>query len=389
MTDAREGVLEYALRELLSEVTSDLPSKVLRTLRESESAPEAPRRPHLWLAPAAGLILTLIVLKDRSSSPDPVVVATAQRALSVLLAGDVDLNPQFSFHVGDTLVNGPEAEHTLELVSGEVITLGPCSMLVFQRDESGLLVEPLVGQITVRNSAPSDLRVRTNLGTLALGEPGELQVERIADGYTLEQPERFQQLAKEIHMQSSTVLILSFITIISGSASLDSATGSTTLTEGEIRREQQDGFSSKEIKSKLLEMVGTWDLTLTQGDQTLTAEEIIEAGPGGQWIITDMDLKRGGRSFTVHTVVGYNPPKRVYTGTLYDSFGGEMGLLHGEVGEDLETRVLSMYSEHGTAGFDVRWIMTWISLDERHTVMEMLRGEEWVEASEIVHIRRK
>ena len=268
-------------------------------------------------------------------------------------------------------------------------------MLIFERDESGLVIAPLVGQVTVQATGPSDLRVRTSVGTLAVGEAGKLQIELLADGYGLDHPEQFQQLAKEIHMKSSIAAILTLVTVVEGTSTLETETGARQLVAGETVQDHKDVVSPKAIRSKLLEAVGTWDLTMTRMDpngqpgKTVQGEEICQAGPGDQWLITDMTLSLGPRAMIVHTVVGYNPAKRNYNGTLFDSFGGEMGLLRGPVGDDLETRTLSMYSGQGTPGFDVRWRMRWVSPDERRTIMEVLRDEEWVQVSEIVHRRRE
>ena len=406
MNEAEDQVLEHALRELLCEKTTDLPQKVLRAWRASQQtevrgetdAVETPKR-YRWLAAAMALVLALLLIKDDlRDGPAPndfVVVATSERALSVLREGDSDTRLQSSFQAGETLVNGPLRERHVTLSSGESITLGRCSMLTFDHDESGLVIAPLLGQVTVRTSARSDVRVRTSLGTLALGEPGRLQIELLAEGYGLEHPEQFQQLAKELHMKSSIPLILTLVTVLEGTALLETATGARHLVAGETLQDREDEVPSKAIKSKLLEEVGTWDLTVTemgrngQPGRTFQGEQICHPGPGDEWLISDMTLMTGQQKVTIHTVVGFNARKRSYTGTLFDSFGGEMGLLRGTVGADLESRTLSMFSAESTPGFDVRWHMRWVSPDERRTKTEILRGEEWVLLREIVHRRRE
>ncbi len=196
-------------------------------------------------------------------------------------------------------------------------------------------------------------------------------------------------------MKSSAALILTFVTVVEGTALLENTAGARLLVAGETIQDHEDTFPAKEIKSKLLEAVGTWELTMTrinpngEPGKSFQGEEICQAGPGDQWLITDMTVATGPRAVKVHTVIGYNPGKRAYTGTLFDSFGGEMGLLRGTVGEDLEARTLNMFSAEGTPGFDVRWRMTWVGRNERRTVMETLRGDDWVPISEIIHRRKQ
>ncbi len=404
MNEAQDKVLEHALRELLYEETTDLPQKVLRALRDSELSEVQSEtgvgkilKRYLWPLAAAAVVVALLLINEslQGSAPDDsVLVATSEHALGVLREGDPDTHMQSSFQVGETLVNGPLRESQVTLSSGESITLGRCSMLTFEYDDSGLVIAPLVGQVTVQTSARSDLRVRTSLGTLAVGDAGKLQIEMLADGYGLENPEQFQQLAREIHMKTSVALILTLVTVVEGTALLENATGARQLVAGETIQDHEDKFPAKVIKSKLLEAVGTWELTMTQMDQngepgkSFKGEEICQAGPGDKWLITDMTVFTDPQTM-VHTVVGYNGGKRAYTGTLFDNFGGEMGLIRGTVGEDLESRTLNMFSAEGTSGFDLRWRMSWVSPSERLTVMEVLRGEDWVQISEIIHRRKE
>ena len=196
-------------------------------------------------------------------------------------------------------------------------------------------------------------------------------------------------------MKSSLPLILTIVTVLEGTALLETTTSARNLVAGETLQDHEDEVPSKAIKSKLLEAVGTWDLTVTEMDRngqpgrTLQGEEICLAGPGDEWLISDMTLMSGQQKVTTHTVLGFNARKRSYTGTIVDNFGGEMGLIRGTVGADLESRTLNMFSAESTPGFDVRWHMRWESPDERRTKMEVLRGDEWVLLREIVHRRRE
>jgi len=411
VNEAEEQVLEHALRELLDQKTTDLPQVVLKALRSSPEAESGidttgaatPRR-RRWPVPAAAIAATglalfslyFVVAEDPAQGLGELeLVASASQAIDVLHAGDPVARMQSSFRPGETLVNGPTREQRITLATGESILLGRCSMLTFEQDASGLRIAPLVGEVTIETSRASDLRVRTELGEIALNQPGSLRVELIADGYGLEHPDLFQQLAKEIHMKSSLAFILTLVTVLEGTALLDSADGARSLTAGETLREEQEVLPVAAIRARLLDAIGMWDLTVTeigrdgQRGRVHKGEEYCGAGPGDKWLVTDTTLLPGGEPITIHTVVGYDPRNKIFTGTLFDSFGGEMGLLRGTPGKDLDSRTLSMYSEKSTPGFDIRWHMRWIGPDERQTRMEILQDEEWVLVRELVHRRRE
>lgn len=120
----------------------------------------------------------------------------------------------------------------------------------------------------------------------------------------------------------------------------------------------------------------------------VTGVEVCRPGPGGNWLLTEMSITWGGEEVATFTLIGLDPRAGQYTGTLVDSFGGELGLLKGTPDPELETRTLRMYSARSTPGFDARWIMRWQGPDQRTTRIEVLRGEEWVPLREIVHTRR-
>jgi len=407
VNEAENHVIEHALRELLSEETTDLPQRVLQAWRSSAPlaaptdrlASKRSKLPHL-IAAAVLLIAAVLIFqlgfRDEHALSDSLVIATSERPLGVLVQGDAYERTQSSFRVGDTLVNGPLHESELALSDGDSITLGRCSMLAFQRDRSGLLIEPRLGRVTLHASDGSPVRVHTSLGTVTLDSPGELQVDVLAEGYDLEHPELFQQLSKDIHMKTAALpLILTAVTLVEGTALLETSAGVRRLESGATLREQEDGVSSAAVKAKLLEEVGTWDLTVTDVGPSDTpvkpfsGVEVIVAGPGDEWLITDMTVTRGQQAISLHTVIGYDRRHRSYTGSLVDSFGGEMGLIKGTPESDLATRTLNMFSVRSTPGFDVRWRMTWDNPNQRRTEMEVLQGETWVLQREILHERRQ
>ena len=211
MSDAEERVLEHALREILREESSDLPERVLHAWHASQDpAPAVRRRVARPMSLAAALLAVLLagvfavrsVLGPAAAPALPVEIAeaaelgTSSEAIEVLRPGDPQRRPRSSFRDGDTLVNDPERERELELTGGASITLGRCSMLAFARSDTGLALTPLVGQVTLRGSTASNAHLRTPLGELTLAGAGVLRVDVQADGYGLEHPERFHQLAK-------------------------------------------------------------------------------------------------------------------------------------------------------------------------------------------------
>jgi hypothetical protein len=400
MNAAEEHVLEHALGELLGEEQTDLGERVLRELRSAQEREARPPKGRLlWLASAAAVLVAAFFIvdsiRDEGTADDTVALATSEGPLDVFREGELEPRPLDAFGPGETIINGPESERRFVLASGEAIHMGPCSMVTLDRDAQGTLLSPLLGSVTLEANARSNVRIRTNIGTLALRAPGQLRVEMLAEGYTLEHPERFKQLAQEIHMKSAIApLILTVATVVEGSALLETAEGSRPLAAGESLQ-GQSGPSTEQIQRKLMEQVGTWDLSVTNVDLTgkraepIKGVETCRAGPGDKWLISESKIQAGTREVSMLTVVGFNPGKGSYTGNLVDSFGGEMGMLRGTPTEDLQVRTLEMFSAVGTPGFDARSHMRWESPDLRYTTLEILREEEWVMIRETVHRRRE
>ncbi len=406
MNEAEDHVLEFALGELHGRSATDLPERVLRELRKvqpvgARPGPRTPQpvAPRVWMAAAAVAVvclsLFLVLRRGGQTTPRSLWVATSADVLGVLRQGEREARLLDAFLPGETLVNGPERERIVALTSGETIRMGQCSMLTLEHDERGLVIAPQLGRITLQASEKTAVRFRTRLGTLAMGAPGAVQVELRADGYDLLQPERFQQLAQELHMKTAVPLVLTLVTLLQGTAVLESAVITRQLVAGETVSEQQTENPANPIKRKLLEEAGTWDLTVTnvaharRPAKPQKGLEVCRAGPGGEWLLTDLSIGEGEDEVRLHTVVGFNTRTKMYTGTLVDNFGGEMGLLRGTPEEDLDCRTLSMFSAEGTPGFDVRWVMRWESPDRRVTEFEALKGEEWIPIRKIVHERRK
>lgn|GEM_PF-3332784 len=405
MNAAEEQVLEHALEEILGEGETELAERVLRRLREQESEEarpvgprrEGPRRRLLWAAAAALLAASLWLFdwfRDDASPASRGVIATADAPLEVLRPGDPRPVTRSEFHLGETLVNGPGGERRIELASGATVQMGPCTMLTLESAAAGVLLEPRVGVVTVRAPSISAPRIRTSLGTLTLNAPGTLRVEGFAEGYTLEEPVRFRRLAQEIHMKTALPLVLTTVALLQGSATLESPSGIRNLSEGESIRQAEPERPVAGAEALLLREVGTWDLVMTHigpdgsRQQTLEGVEVCRAGPGEKWLLSEQTVTHEGREMSVMTVVGYEARKQRYTGSLADSFGGEIGILKGSVDLESETRTLEMYSADGTPGFEARMTMRWTGEDERVTELEAMVDGDWILVREIVHRRR-
>ncbi len=415
MNRAENEVLEHALQNLFDAAPGDLAERVLLRLRAEQRGVEPPQAasgPLRWLgwsvaaAAAALLAVWLFGLQPRTEpggSP-PAFVATAQVELDVLRPGQSEARPASAFQLGDTLVNGPDAEGQVRFADGHGMRLGRCAMVTLSEDAGGLLLEPRLGRITLAAARSEGLRVRTPLGLVELRGAGVLEVELLAADYTLEHPERFRQLSKEIHMKTALPMLVSSVTLLAGSAALLSTdvaaatarelrTGET-LQAADAAVEAQAVVSVQALEAKLQEEAGTWDLFVTEVDrdgrrgEELPGVEVCRVGPGGKWLLSELSVALGEREMELHTVVGYDPRKRSYTGSLVDSFGGEIGLLRGTPDAELETRTLEMYSAQDTPGFDARWRMTWEDVDLRRTRIDVLLDDEWVLIREILHERR-
>lgn len=405
MNRAEDHVLEHALGALLGAPPTDLPTKVLRSLRQgteradSRATPPRPAARLVWILSAVAALLVVAWWFDgrlrRTDPTSSTFVATSAVELGVFRAGERIQRRQTSFRSGETLVNGPEREQRVSLSTGSTITMGRCAMLTLARDEEGLVVVPHLGRATLEVADRSALRVRTDLGTLVVQGPSAARVELLVAGYGLEHPERFQQLAEEIHMNSALPMVMTVATLVAGTAVIETTTGTRSLRLGESIVHQEVDVSVELIKEKLLEEVGTWDLTVTNIDrdghpaEPLKGVEVCRAGPGGEWLLSELSVRQGEREIATHTVIGYDSRNEAYTGSLIDSFGGEMGLLRGTAQKDLGSRTLQMFSARSTPGFDARSHMRWESPSRRVTEIEVLRDEEWVLIREIIHQRRK
>lgn len=402
MNVAEDRVLEHALGEVFEEGPTDLAERVLGRLEELEGrdvgAATGMRRRWLAAAAAAALIagpLLFFQLFRPDAPPAAVALATSMEPLAVVFEGDFEPRLRSTFDAGATLVNGPEVERELTLASGETVRMGRCSMLTLDRDERGVVLEPRLGSIRVNAPAPSTVRIHTSLGALSLANAGGIRIKMPAEGYDLAHPELFLRFAKEIHMKTALPLVLTAVTVFEGQALLETPSGPRSLEAGATLQDEDAATRAERIQEKLLEEVGTWDLTVTQITPTgergepLQGVEICGAGPGDQWLLTDTTISLGARKIETHTIIGFNRLEGAYTGTLIDSFGGEMGLLKGTPASDLDSRTLRMFSAEGTPGFDARATMKWESEDLRRTELTVLQDEEWVLIREIVHRRRQ
>lgn len=415
MNPAEESVLEHALGELLGARKSDLADRVLERLDAGEHGPaesrtdsSAPTVPHwtprrrfgpstaaaaVLVSVALGLALWVAASVRRNALED--VVATSVGRIGVLRPGATELVQARKFRSGETLVSGPEREERVRLRSGATLTLGRCAMVALVHDDGRLVPEARMGRATLRAAPSAELRARTELGTFIIQPGGSLQVDALVDGYDLEHPERFQELAKEVHMKIAIPVVATTAILLQGTAMLETASGRVPVRLDEEVREDPVSVSPTEVLEKLLEEVGTWDLTITNFDADgkpgapLKGSEVCWAGPGDRWLLSEQTVNQDGRTLSVVTLVGYDPRRRQYTGSLADSFGGEIGLLKGTPDGDLAARELFMYSGQGTPGFDVRAEMRWETPDRRTTSLEALRDGEWVLVRKLVHERQE
>ncbi len=141
-------------------------------------------------------------------------------------------------------------------------------------------------------------------------------------------------------------------------AALAAATG---LALCQSRAEQQD---------KLDFLVGEWRTVHTapsrEGEPTvIKGEATIAWVLGGAWLRHEFqaDFPGRGKVFTTH-MINYSTPKKKYNFTMFDHFGGEAGVFHGDWETEKALVVTAKFEEDdGSTSFQ-KFTVTRVSEDE-------------------------
>lgn len=395
MTRQDLRVLECALHVALAAPRGDATLRVLTRWRAGDVGdPDAvadamppPRRRRLqpWAAAGAAAALVAVgwlLFANRS----PTELGRSVQTVATLRPGSMQSHRSARFIADDTML--AEAPTTIDLVDGTRLTLAAQTMLTVGERDGAVVVVARLGALRIERSAATSLLVETPLGTLDLAGKASLAI-RI-DPVDYRTP--FPTLTEEIHMQSRTFLLTTSLTLLAGAARLLDGAAAGELEPG--RTVQDPAPGPDPYSTVLFEEVGTWTLQITdfvdgKAGEPFEGNETCTAGPGGKWLFEDMEFTRGGRKISVHIVIGYDSRRQRYSGSLVDSFGGEMALLEGDKGADSKVRVLDERGFHGEAEDRSRFTMRWLGDNERLTTFETRVGDTWVKRREMKHHRRR
>jgi Protein of unknown function (DUF1579) len=94
--------------------------------------------------------------------------------------------------------------------------------------------------------------------------------------------------------------------------------------------------------------VGVWDATIEStmepgGKPNVTKGTETNTLLGGRWLISDFKAEMMGLPFQGHSVLGYDPAKKKYTGTWVDSMSTTISVLEGTY--DPKTRTMTSWME--------------------------------------------
>lgn len=399
MSDPRDLVLEQALAQVFGAPLADLTPGVLEGWRRGDSgthgtrapaATRAPRRRWRFAALAAAAVLAVLWLaRERGAAPTSV---TSDVPVVASDPGPWRPSATLRLHAGQTVHAERDAALALgggvglELVAGAVIRLeaaGPQAAVLL-----------LAGELTLTSAVrPALLRVGAARVELAPGACVRARTPDFTDSYVTP-PSSLPFLPRDLHMNHIAPATAALFTLLAGHADLADAGGSRPLPP-HVAVASDDGAADDPVREQMKLEAGTWDLSITdlrdgQPVGKRTGTEVCTLPSTGEWLLSDTTMERaGGPTVWAHVVLGYQPEKRLWSGSLVDSFGGDMALVAGTAGEDPTVRVVSMLRFSDKSAYGTRATMRWVSDDERLTVWEDLVGEDWVVLREVVHKRRK
>ncbi|MEO6595613.1 MAG: DUF1579 family protein [Planctomycetota bacterium] len=387
--------LEYALHVAFAAPRGDATLRVLTRWRAGDvgdpnaiaAAMPLPRRRRWQALAAAGAAAALVAVGWLLfASRTPAELARSVQTVATLRPGSMQSHPSARFVVDDTVL--ADAPTALDLGDGTRLSLAAQTMLTVGERDGAVVIVARLGALRVERNAVASLLVVTPLGTLQLDGRASLAI-RI-DPVDYRTP--FPTLTEEIHMQSRAVLLTTSLTLLVGAARLLDGSGAGELEPG--RTVQDPAPGPDPFRTVLFDEVGTWTLQITdfvdgKAREPFEGIETCTAGPGGKWLFEDMESTRGARKIAVHIVISYDGKRQRYSGSLVDSFGGEMALLEGGKGADSKIRVLDERGFHGGAEDRNRVTMRGLGNDERLTTFETREGDTWVKRREMKHHRRR
>lgn len=393
MTRHDPRVLDCALHHALGSLRGGAALRVIHRWRAGDVGdpdaitatvlPSGRRRWQPWVAAGAALLaLGWLAFASR----EPVELARSVQALAMVRPGSTQSHRSARFVVDDTLL--ADAPTDIVLVDGTTVALAAQTMLTVGQRDGAVVIAARLGGLRVERNAAASLLVVTPLGTVELDGDASLAIRIDPVDYRTQ----FPTLAMEIHVQSRAVLLTTSLTLLAGAARLLDGAFAGKLEPG--RTVQDPAPGPDPFSTALFDEVGTWALQITdfvdgKAQEPFAGAETCTPGPGGKWLFEDMEFTRGGRKVSVHIVVGYDGKRQRYSGSLVDSFGGEMALLEGGKGTDSKIRVLDVRGFDGVAEDRSRFTMRWLGVDDRLTTFETREGDSWVKRREVKHHRRR
>lgn len=398
MSEADDRILEAGLQVVLSERPSLADAVVSRwkAAGQGTAEPRRQRGERIGWKRASGLVaatvcaaIVLRTIVDRDTTLPSPVLAEAEAPVEVWRRGRAPSH-QTELRAGDSVVVGPEASRDLLLVDGTRVRIRRCGLVSLEAGADRPRLVTGFGHVDVSTGSNPTVRIATPLGVVTPSPNSRLTVDLTSDGYDLREPERFRELAEEIHMKMHVAQVSTLVLLISGAAQLADASGTRDLGPQEAVGSKPADRSK--IEAALMREVGRWKLEVTDMPagagkmRVSTGTEVCRRGPGGRWLVSDVTLQRGPRKISSHSVLGVLASGSL-TGSFVDSFGGRIGLLSGKPSADLTGRTVEMRLDADTSGFRARMTMRWTGPDTRETSFEMHRDGAWVLARKILHRR--
>jgi hypothetical protein len=388
------SVLDCALHLVHTTPRADAAERVVARWRAGERGdPSAlleecpvraqPRRRGWMLVASAALLIVALTIWSQSRTHE---LARSAEPLTVLRAGTLDARRDVRFAAGDSLVVEAHSQAELTLADGTRIALGPRTLLELAERAGAPILTAHVGSTRIERESGRTLFLSTPLGTVEVGPQASLVL--VLEPADYRTP--FPRIVEELHMHTRTILLSASLTLLTGSATLIDGATAGPLAPGQTVQSAAPAADPR--NELLLAELGTWDLEFTDfkaGAETarFSGTEICTAGPGREWLFSDMTFKRSTREISAHVVLGYSAHHKQYFGSLVDNFGGGMAVFEGSGGPDPRCRVLESRLLGG--GESARSTMCWISDDERQTVLEVREDERWIKIREIRHVRQR
>lgn len=388
-------VLECALAVALAPPRSDVTLRVLARWRAGQQGGRvpAPRRANRVRLAVAAAACAAIAAGAWLARPEP-AMARASDVVQVRRAGERHARASERLASGDRLWAARPCD--LTLADGTRVALAAHTVLAVAQRADRAVLHLLLGKVRIERAAPTPLLLDTNLGTIEIAT-GACEAVAVPRDYTLDVPALAEEmLMKELPRDAKTVLLTTTFLLTTGHARVLDGPHAGDVPPGRSLQDPKEAIDPRD--RQLMLEVGEWDLEITDfvpgrsatGTTTRTyrGTEVCRAGPGREWLLSDVEFQRDGVKIEGHLVLGYDDVRLRYVGSFVDTFGGNMALVEGPAGDDVKKRVLETRGFRSDRADVARFTMRWIDDRQRHTTLETRDGEAWIKVREIVHVRR-